>query len=159
MTLKPSGKLPVPKGTFGKDLRRLPKLQRSHGAGLSRVESRRLELVLRTQEKCSDFLEDDSEDFGEIPSTRRNLWEGFPKVTEASAKLQSHPESSRGGLEHCFPVMVTEFKLSEATSARALVASHSIRRLVFSFVTFRNSTVNVYTLACNYYVFLEIVEI
>ena len=65
------------------------------------------------------FLEDDSEDFGEIPSAQRNLWAEFPKVTEALAKLQSHPESSQGGLEHCLPVMVTKFKLSEATSARA----------------------------------------
>ena len=128
----------------------------------SRSESSRVKETWthsKNPRECSDFLEDDSEDFGEIPSTQRNLWEGFPKVTKASAKLQSHPESSRGGLEHCFPVMVTEFKLSEATSARALVASHSIRRLVFSFVTFRNSTMNVYTLACNYYVFLEIVGI
>ena len=109
--------------------------------------------------ECSDFLEGDSEDFGEIPSTRRNLWEGFTKVTEALAKLQSHPESSWGGLEHCLPVMVTEFKLSEATLARALVASHSIQRLVFPFATFQNSTMNVYTLACNYYAFLESVGI
>ena len=128
----------------------------------SRSESSRVKETWtrsKNPRECSDFLKDDSEDFGEIPSTWRNLWEGFPKVTKASAKLQSHPESSRGGLEHCFPVMVTEFKLSEATSARALVASHSIRRLVFSFVTFQNSTMNVYTLACNYYVFLEIVGI
>src|SRR6202451_4532906 len=90
---------------------------------------------------------------------RRNLWEGFPKVTEALVKLQSHSESSRGGLEHCIPVMVTEFKLSNATSARALVASHSIRRLVLPFVMFRNSTMDVYTLTCIYYVFLEIVGI
>ena len=107
----------------------------------------------------NNYLEDDSEDFGEIPSARRNLWEGFLKVIEASAKLQSHSESSRGGLEHCIPVMVTEFKLSEATSARALVASHSIQRLVFPFVMFRNSTMDVYTLTCIYYVFLEIVGI
>ena len=69
--------------------------------------------------ECSDFLKDGSEDFGEIPSTRRKLWEGFPKATKALAKPQSHPKSSQGGLEHCIPVMVTEFKLSEATSARA----------------------------------------
>ena len=109
--------------------------------------------------ECSDFLEDDSEDFGEIPSARRNLWEGFPKVTKDLVKLQSHPELSWGSLEHCIPVMVTEFKLSEATSARALVALHSIWRLVFPFVTFRNSTMDVYTLTCIYYVFLETVGI
>jgi hypothetical protein len=109
--------------------------------------------------ECSDFLKDDSEDFREIPSAWRNLWEGFLKVTKVSAKLQSHPESSWGSLEHCLPVMVTEFKLSEATLARALVAPHSIRRLLFPFVTFQNSTMNVYMLACIYYVFLEIVRI
>jgi len=54
--------------------------------------------------------------------------------------------------------MVTEFKLSEATSTRALVALDSIQRLVFPFVTFRNSTMDVYTLTCIYYVFLEMVE-
>jgi hypothetical protein len=55
--------------------------------------------------------------------------------------------------------MVTEFKLSEATSTRALVALDSIQRLVFPFVTFRNSTMDVYTLTCIYYVFLEMVGI
>ena len=109
--------------------------------------------------ECLDYLEDDSEDFRKIPSARRNPWEGFPKVTEASAKLQSHSKSSRGGPEYCILVMVTKFKLSEATSDRALVASHSIQRLVFPFVTFQNSTMNVYMLACIYYVFLEIVGI
>ena len=103
--------------------------------------------------ECSNFLEDDSENFGKTPGTRRNLWEGFPKLQ------QSHPKLSRGGLEHYILVMVTKFKLSEATSARALVALHSIRRLVFSFVTFQISTMNVYMLACIYYVFLERVGI
>jgi hypothetical protein len=106
-----------------------------------------------------DFLEDDSEDFGEISSARRNLWEGFPKFTEASAKLQSHSELSQEGLKHCILVMVTKFKLSEATSARALMASYSIWRLVFPLVMFRNSTMDVYMLSCIYYVFLEIVGI
>ena len=139
-----------------------PKVAEASAKPQSRSESSRVKEI-RTCSKnlreCSDFLKDDSEDFGEIPSARRNLWEGFPKVTEALAKLQSHSESSRGGLEHCIPVMVTEFKLSEATSARALVASHSLRRLVFPFVTFQNSTMDVYTLTCIYYVFLEIVGI
>ena len=51
--------------------------------------------------------------------------------------------------------MVTKFKLSEATSVRTLVALYSVQRLVFPFVTFQISTMNVYTLACIYYVFLE----
>ena len=108
----------------------------------SRSESNRVKETWtrsKNPRECLDFLEDDSEDFGKIPSARRNLWEGFPKVTEALAKLQSHSESSQRGLEHCIPVMITEFKLSKATSARALVASHSIRRLVFPFVTFWNN--------------------
>jgi hypothetical protein len=42
----------------------------------------------------SGFLEDDSNDLGEIPSTQRNLWEGFPKVVEASASLQSQSDLS-----------------------------------------------------------------
>jgi hypothetical protein len=92
---------------------------------------------------------------GKLPVTE----EGFPKVTEASAKLQSHPELSQGGLEHCLPVMATKFKLSKATSARALVPLQSIWRLVFLFVTLQISTMNVYTLACIYYVFLERVGI
>ena len=38
MTLRTSGKFPVPEGTFGKDFRRLPKLRRSHRVIPSRVE-------------------------------------------------------------------------------------------------------------------------
>src|ERR1700689_2395851 len=38
----------------------------------------------RKPRERSDFLEDDSNGFGEIPSTRESLWEGFPKVIEAS---------------------------------------------------------------------------
>ena len=119
------GKLPVPEGTFGKSFRRLMKLRQSHRVGPSRVESRRLELVLRTQENARTSLRMTLRTSGKFQCPKEPL-----------AKLQSHSELSRGGLEHCIPVMVTEFKLSEATLARALVASHSIRRLVFPFVTF-----------------------
>ena len=45
-------KFPVPEGTFGKSFRRLLRLWQSHRVGPSRVESRRLELVLRTQENA-----------------------------------------------------------------------------------------------------------
>src|SRR6202142_4732262 len=38
MTLRTSGKFPVPEGTFGKDFRRLPKLRRSYRVIPSRVE-------------------------------------------------------------------------------------------------------------------------
>ena len=50
----------------------------------------------------SAFLEDDSNDFREIPSTQRNPWEGFPKVVEALASLQSQANSSQGGLNIVF---------------------------------------------------------
>ena len=128
-----------------------PKVAEASVKPQSQSESSRVKETwtrFKNPRECLDFLNDGSEGFREIPSTRRNLWEGFLKATKASARLQSHPESSRGGLEHCIPVMVTEFKLSEATSARALVASYSIWRLVFPFVTFWNSTMDVYMLTC-----------
>ena len=52
--------------------------------------------------ECSGFLEDDSNDFGEIPSTQENLWEGFPKVVEALASPQSQSNSSWRGLNIVF---------------------------------------------------------
>src|SRR6202042_2341927 len=42
----------------------------------------------------SGFLEDDSNGFGKIPSTRESLWEGFPKVIKVSANSQSQSDSS-----------------------------------------------------------------
>src|ERR1700691_3569384 len=43
----------------------------------------------RKPRERSDFLEDDSNGFGEIPSARESLWEGFPKAVEASASYWS----------------------------------------------------------------------
>ena len=40
------------------------------------------------------FLEDDSNNFGKILSTRGNLWKGFPKVVEALVNLQSQSNLS-----------------------------------------------------------------
>src|ERR1700735_5333176 len=48
----------------------------------------------RKPRERSDFLEDDSNGFGEIPSARESLWEGFPKVVEASASYWSQSDSS-----------------------------------------------------------------
>ena len=48
----------------------------------------------RKLKEHSGFLEDDSNGLGEILSTQRNLWEGFPKVVEASVSLQSQSDSS-----------------------------------------------------------------
>ena len=41
--------------------------------------------------ECLDFLEDGSEDFEEIPSTWRKLWEGFPKATEVRQSYRVIP--------------------------------------------------------------------
>src|ERR1700691_1409542 len=66
------------------------------------------------------FLEDDSNNFGEIPSTQGNLWEGFLKVVKASTSSQSQSDLSLRSFEHCILVLVTKFKLSEATLASTL---------------------------------------
>ena len=62
-------------------------------------------------------------------------------------------------LEHCFPVMVTKFKLSKATLVSTIVALHSIWRLLISLVEFQICKTSIYTLVSNYYVFLEWVGI
>ena len=81
-------KFPVPEKTFGKVAEASAKPQ-------SRSESSRVKKTWTCSKNFSDFFEDDSEDFEEISSAWRNLWDGFPKVTEASVKLQSHSQSSR----------------------------------------------------------------
>src|ERR1700683_5578079 len=43
----------------------------------------------RKPRECSGFLKDDSNSFGEIPSTQESLWEGFPKVIEVSGNSYS----------------------------------------------------------------------
>jgi hypothetical protein len=40
------------------------------------------------------FLEGDSDGFGKIPDSQRNLQEGFLKANKASTKPQSHYELS-----------------------------------------------------------------
>ena len=56
----------------------------------------------RKPREHSGFLKDDSNDFGEIPSTRGNLWEGFLKAVKAKASPQSQSNSSQGGLNIVF---------------------------------------------------------
>src|ERR1700691_5204673 len=56
----------------------------------------------RKPRECSGFLKDDSNSFGEIPSTRESLWEGFLKVIEASANSQSQSDSSLWNLNIVF---------------------------------------------------------
>src|SRR6202167_6594679 len=56
----------------------------------------------RKPRERSDFLEDDSNGFREIPSTRESLWKGFPKVVKASASFQSQSGSSLRNLNIVF---------------------------------------------------------
>ena len=43
----------------------------------------------RKPREHSGFLEDDSNGFREISSSRESLWEGFPKVVEVEASASS----------------------------------------------------------------------
>ena len=56
----------------------------------------------RKPREHSDFLKDDSNGFGEIPSARESLWEGFLKVVEASASHWSQSDSSLRNLNIVF---------------------------------------------------------
>jgi hypothetical protein len=64
------------------------------------------EIVIRESQRklreCLGFLKNDYNDSGEIPSTRRNFQEGFPKVVKGLASLQSQFNSTRGGLNIVF---------------------------------------------------------
>src|ERR1700691_5497267 len=70
----------------------------------------------RKPRERSGFLEDDSNGFGEIPSTRESLW----KVSRSLGKLLESVRLEFVESEHCIPVLATEFKLSKATSGNAL---------------------------------------
>src|ERR1700729_4556716 len=67
----------------------------------------------RKPRERSDFLEDDSNGFGEIPSARESLWEGFPKVGEASASYWSQSDSSLRNLN-----IVFRFRQPSSNSAK-----------------------------------------
>src|ERR1700734_3220437 len=56
----------------------------------------------RKPRERSDFLEDDSNGFGEIPNARESLWEGFPTVVEASASYWSQSDLSLRNLNIVF---------------------------------------------------------
>src|SRR6202453_5164951 len=104
MTLKPSGKLPVPKGTFGKDLQRLPKLQRSHGVGPSRVESRRLELVLRTQENAWTSLRMTLRTSGKFPVPEGTFGKDFQRSPKPRQSYRVIPSQVEEALNIVFPL-------------------------------------------------------
>src|ERR1700685_860666 len=67
----------------------------------------------RKPRERSGFLEDDSNGFREIPSTRESLWEGFPKVVEALASYWSQSDLSPRN-----PNIVFQFRQSSSNSAK-----------------------------------------
>src|ERR1700691_6807756 len=67
----------------------------------------------RKPRERSDFLEDDSNGFGEIPSARESLWEGFPKVVKASASYWSQSNLSLRNLN-----IVFRFRKPSSNSAK-----------------------------------------
>ena len=82
-------KFPVPEGTFGKSFRRLTKPRQSHRVSPSRVESRRLELVLRTQENARTSLRMTLRTSGKFQCPKEPLgrisegYQSFGKATES----------------------------------------------------------------------------
>ena len=100
--------------------------------------------------------------WGWLWSLQENSWypkEPLGRISEGYQSFSKATESVQVKSRHCLPVMVTKFKLSEATSVSPFMALHSIWRLVFFFVTFWISTMDVYMLVGIYYVFLESVGI
>src|SRR6202050_1815281 len=80
----------------------------------------------RKPREHSGLLEDDSDGFGEFLGPEGS---SIKEVQKLLKPWRCHRATlSQEHFEHYLPVMVTEFKLSEATSACAFVASHSIRR-------------------------------
>ena len=88
-------KFPVPEGTFGKSFRRLLKLQQSHRVGPSRVESRRLELVLRTRENAQTSLRMTLRTLGKFPVPEGTFGKDFrrlPKLWRSYRVIPSRVE-------------------------------------------------------------------
>src|ERR1700683_1040992 len=104
MTLKPSGNLPVPEGPFGKDLQRLPKLQQSHGAGPSRVESRRLELVLRTRENAWTSSRMTPRTSGKLPVPEGTFGKDFRRLLKPQQSYRVIPSRVKEALNIVFPL-------------------------------------------------------
>src|ERR1700677_2446123 len=104
MTLNSSEKFLVPKGTFGKDFRRLVKLWQSHRVSPSQVELRRLELVLRNQENAQSSSRMTLLTLGKFLVPKGTFGKDFQRL----AKPHSQSKLSQGDLEHCLLVMVTK---------------------------------------------------
>src|ERR1700683_659823 len=80
------------------------------------------------------------------------------KVSRSYRSFGKSTESGRlelRRLEHCIPVLAIKFKLSEATSASASVASYSGRRLVTPFAMVRIVHWLILHPDRNYFLFLE----
>jgi hypothetical protein len=88
-------KFPVLEGTFGKSFQRLVKLRQSHRVGPSRVESRRLELVLRAQENAQTSSRMTLRTSGKFPvpkGTFGKVFQRFPKLQQSYRVIPSQVE-------------------------------------------------------------------
>ena len=91
------GKFPVPEGTSGKSFRRLLKLRQSHRVGLSRVESRRLELVPRTRENARTSSRMTLRTLGKFSVTEGTFGKDFqrlPKLRQSYRIIPSRVEEA-----------------------------------------------------------------
>src|SRR6202050_4133271 len=102
MTLKPLGKLPVPEGTFGKDLRRLLKLRQNHRVGPSQVESRRLELILRTRENAQTSSRVTLRTSGKFPVPEGTFGKNFQRLPKFWQSYRVIPSQVKGALNIVF---------------------------------------------------------
>ena len=90
-------KFPVPKGTCGKGFQRLAKLWQSHRVCPSWVESRRLELVPRTQENTQTSSRMTLKTSGKIPvpeeTSGKDFWR-LPKLQQSYRVIPSRVEEA-----------------------------------------------------------------
>ena len=90
-------KFPVPEGTLGKGFWRLAKLRRSHKVGPSRVESMRLELVLRTRENAQMSSRMALRVLGKFPVAEGTFGKDFwrlPKLWQSHRVIPSRVEEA-----------------------------------------------------------------
>src|SRR6202044_327244 len=85
------GKLTVPEGTFGKSFRRLMKLRQSHRVGPSRVESRRLELILRTRENSRTSSRMTLRTSGKFPEPEGTFGKDFQRLLKLQQSYRVIP--------------------------------------------------------------------
>jgi len=140
-------KFPVPEGTFGKSFWRLLKLWQSHRVSLSRVESRRLELIPRTWENARTSLKMTLRTSGNSQCLKEPLgrifkgYQSFCKATESFQVELRRPWTLYSGYGNRVQTQRSHF--DQGFGGFGLNPEVSV-----SFVTFRNSTMDVYTLTC-----------